>query len=1063
MSISPDEFLRLCAIFGVQTGGGGAPGSQYLLKSGGNMTGTLTTDATVFNQIRTGYLYSALAVSGSLSPQDSNFIFEFTAPGVDFSDTGGLIDYTDGFQFALKNTSGGACTFTPLTGEFIDGQASFTLLDQQGAIIVKTASQWSVIANGTLGAGVTAAQIQAGAFTVGIDSGVADAYVVTTTPPISALSDGMIISFTPLNTSTTTSPTVDVGFGGVLGITGKDYAVLSVGDLVATIPANLQYNVSDGSWQLLNPQTSAGGGGVTPLQVQNSAFNVGSCTGAADNYVVTCSPAITSYADGMIVIFKPSATSTATNPQLDAGGGVYPITYNSHPLVAGDLNSAWMCICQFNDLFNEWHILNPIKSAVYPEAITTNIYASGVESGTADNYVVTPSPIWQTTADNAFISFVPGNTNTTASLLNVAGLLNTDIVKQGQAPLVAGDLVAGTNAVAIFQGASGKWMLLNPQTSSGGGSSPWSAGAAANSAIGGTTSTCASINGLAYGDNNVLSGSGNNSVMLGGDNNIGGGQSCAIMGGSSNNMAGAIRSAILAGQSNIVQGDYSWVGGQSNTMNGSWSGGGGLSNTITNAASYAFIFGQSNTITGSYSVAFGNQSDCDQQYSFSMGFQTKARGNYQFVFGSSNTRSGASANNCFVFGDNCTTASAASFSFAFGSSANVNNAGSWVVGDSNATPVSDSAANQMNFTFAGGYRFFNTNSGGLAVGFDSNGNFINGKGTADQSYSLQTPTTGSTITIAGGVKTLVINPASLLAALTIVMPASPINGQEIVVAAENFGVTSLTVSGNTGQTISNAPTTLAAGQGFKFQYNLANTNWMPIYRSAVANPITLVNEYAITATGAFTYTPTAGTQFADFELQAGGGGAGGTTGAGGQSAAGGPGGGGANQKIRVTGAANLAAITGSVGIAGAAGAAGNNAGSVGGDTTLTINGGSVWTAGGGGGGGGQTSSASAQTAGSPGGGGGNGSGTNGTLILAVAGQTGSTGFSNGVASANLTFPTIGGSSARGMGGQANFNSTGNTGTGYGAGAGGGMNVSAANADGAPGTQGVVIVTEFISG
>lgn len=228
----------------------------------------------------------------------------------------------------------------------------------------------------------------------------------------------------------------------------------------------------------------------------------------------------------------------------------------------------------------------------------------------------------------------------------------------------------------------------------------------------------------------------------------------------------------------------------------------------------------------------------------------------------------------------------------------------------------------------------------------------------------------------------------------------------------------------------------------------------------VAVNITTVATQTITATGAFNYTPTANTQYAIFELQAGGGGSGGTTGTAAQAAHAGGGGGGGYLKILVSGTTNLSAISGSVAVGGTAGAIGVNNGGAGGNTTLVINGGSTWTAGGGTGGLGKASSGSAQPSGIPGIGGTNTAGTNGTLILDLPGNAGSLGFSNGL-EVFIISVSIGGDSQLGKGSRS-FATGGASGVNYGGGASGGANQSGANSAGSAGAQGVVVVTEFIS-
>jgi hypothetical protein len=115
----------------------------------------------------------------------------------------------------------------------------------------------------------------------------------------------------------------------------------------------------------------------------------------------------------------------------------------------------------------------------------------------------------------------------------------------------------------------------------------------------------------------------------------------------------------------------------------------------------------------------------------------------------------------------------------------------------------------------------------LKVLVDSNGNLIHKQARADQSYSLQSPTAGFSITIANNVSKLVLNPAGVLATGTIVMPAAPIDGQEVEVCSTQT-ITALTVNANTGQTIRAAPTTLASGKGFRYLYTAGATTWYPL-------------------------------------------------------------------------------------------------------------------------------------------------------------------------------------------------------------------------------------------
>ena len=94
-------------------------------------------------------------------------------------------------------------------------------------------------------------------------------------------------------------------------------------------------------------------------------------------------------------------------------------------------------------------------------------------------------------------------------------------------------------------------------------------------------------------------------------------------------------------------------------------------------------------------------------------------------------------------------------------------------------------------------------------------------------------TSGTTVTVNNGTTWLIINPSSVVAALTVTMPAMPYDAQIVeiscgkAIAAGQPVVTLITVSANTGQTLLQ-PLTLdqiLSGENLKYQYSLSLTNW----------------------------------------------------------------------------------------------------------------------------------------------------------------------------------------------------------------------------------------------
>ena len=258
------------------------------------------------------------------------------------------------------------------------------------------------------------------------------------------------------------------------------------------------------------------------------------------------------------------------------------------------------------------------------------------------------------------------------------------------------------------------------------------------------------------------------------------------------------------------------------------------SNTCTSSSNYSFSFGMSCVASNFYTFAFGNTSTSTNNNDFSFGNSCQASGGFSFAFGSSCKSQSTSS---FSFGNSCTTSATYSFafgftcvtngshSFAMGVSATTTNNGSVVWGDNNSTPVTDSAANQWNTTFAGGYWWYLNNTPTLAVNIDTLGNLTNRLGECDKSKLILTPTTGTTITLVTINRRTLLNPSGTLLTLTINMPPSPVDGQLQKVTTTQ-AVTTLTVSGN-GNSIIGAPTSLIVGQSFEMIYNIGDTTWYP--------------------------------------------------------------------------------------------------------------------------------------------------------------------------------------------------------------------------------------------
>lgn len=96
-----------------------------------------------------------------------------------------------------------------------------------------------------------------------------------------------------------------------------------------------------------------------------------------------------------------------------------------------------------------------------------------------------------------------------------------------------------------------------------------------------------------------------------------------------------------------------------------------------------------------------------------------------------------------------------------------------------------------------------------------------------QNISFRSVANGFSETFAAGEDAMVLSNAGLLAAGTVTMPATPLNGQVVRLTAA-MTVTALTVLANVGQSIFGAPTTIGVSLPVAFVYRAANTTWYRI-------------------------------------------------------------------------------------------------------------------------------------------------------------------------------------------------------------------------------------------
>lgn len=96
-------------------------------------------------------------------------------------------------------------------------------------------------------------------------------------------------------------------------------------------------------------------------------------------------------------------------------------------------------------------------------------------------------------------------------------------------------------------------------------------------------------------------------------------------------------------------------------------------------------------------------------------------------------------------------------------------------------------------------------------------------------YTYQTPASGATLTAAAHLAAYILDPATSLASLTVVVPSAPNDGDAFELSTTQT-ITALTITPAAGQTVKGGgPFLLAADGGVAWRYRAANTTWYRRY------------------------------------------------------------------------------------------------------------------------------------------------------------------------------------------------------------------------------------------
>ena len=212
-------------------------------------------------------------------------------------------------------------------------------------------------------------------------------------------------------------------------------------------------------------------GGVTPKQVQESAFNFAPGLGADDAFVVNLSPAVTTLTNGLPIYMVSAFTNLTTTPTLKINGmpALPIVTTSGEPLIVDDIQNGAAYLFIYSSANNNFQLTNPSISNANAYLVQKNYFNYAVDFGAANAYEANfPFEPLVTLAGGLSAIIQIDNTNTGASTLTLNG--NTaPIVGISGGALIAGEIIGGGISEFIYSDNYAAFILLNSAITPGGG------------------------------------------------------------------------------------------------------------------------------------------------------------------------------------------------------------------------------------------------------------------------------------------------------------------------------------------------------------------------------------------------------------------------------------------------------------------------------------------------------------------------------------------------------------------------------------------------------------------
>lgn len=448
--ITAAEFLKWCAVFGIQIGGGGSGATATEVQQSQFNTGPDSGSADN---------YVVTLTPAPLSLTDNLIVF-FT-PAFDNLTNAPVINLNGLGNVAIGGPAPGLELFP---GDINTQQPCFLLYSS-------AAGQFSLINPYRF----YQYSEQFNNYVFGTGGGAANIYTCALVPAGAdvnlPLTDGFTFAASFADDNTGASTIQINSSGNAYPILTTALSALAGGEIIANGIYFFTFNSNaPGSASfIINNASTVASMGVTAAQVQHSSFNIGPDSGAADAYAVTLTPPATSYTDGMLIQFTPANVNLTNEPTLNVDGlgpiGIIPPVLAA-TLYPGDLTPTDIAFLVYSQVSGAFILLNPSSWNGYNQQFNQLTYSS--DAGIANAYNAAfllpgKADIDFPVTDGFKVLLNAGNNNTGPSTMQVnSSGIATPILTSNLQPLIGGEILLGSVYELIYQASQTSWILQNP-------------------------------------------------------------------------------------------------------------------------------------------------------------------------------------------------------------------------------------------------------------------------------------------------------------------------------------------------------------------------------------------------------------------------------------------------------------------------------------------------------------------------------------------------------------------------------------------------------------------------